>query len=266
MLREGPVVNLPCDRRGGTSPLPSGHYGYFTLSVGEAIELAANGTWQLADFQRSFVWKPIQVSALADSLWHGYPIGALLLWTNCFGSEDSSRVPGGLIADGLHRLTSLCLLFDRTPCWLKPEPEVVQRFTVYFDVEAEDGPKFVTSDQQGPRRSGLIPLKSILTLNPKQDCYKDRLCEIAAELRERGCGTRLELKAISDRVRRVVEIRHRQLLVTALYFDRDQVIEIFQRLNSRGMKFRRLLLKFAMQGMSGGRRGGMPGRDSRRSR
>jgi hypothetical protein len=39
------------------------------------------------------------------------------------------------------------------------------------------------------------------------------------------------------------------LLVTALDYDRNEVIEIFQRLNGRGMKFRCLLLKFAMQGI-----------------
>ena len=55
MLRNEAVDSLPCNRPGGTPHLPPGHYGYFIVSVGEAIELAANGTWQLADFQRSFV-------------------------------------------------------------------------------------------------------------------------------------------------------------------------------------------------------------------
>ena len=60
----------------------------------------------------------------------------------------------------------------------------------------------------------------------------------------------MELETIAGRLHKVVKMGERELLVTALYYDRDQVIEIFQRLNSRGMKFRRLLLKFVMHRIS----------------
>src|SRR5713226_8160985 len=95
---------------GPALPLP-GNYRYFTVTVEEAIELVATGVWDVPDFQREFVWKPSQVCDLADSLWCSYPIGALLLWFN--SQRDADCAGGGLIADGLHRLTSLGLLFGR---------------------------------------------------------------------------------------------------------------------------------------------------------
>lgn len=74
---------------------------------------------------------------------------------------------------------------------------------------------------------------------------------LADELYSQGCPPGFVRNVIAERLRRVAAIGYRELLVTALSCDRDEVIEIFQRLNSRGMKFRRLLLKFAMQGVSG---------------
>ncbi len=234
---------------GWGSPSRRGQYRYLTLSVREATELAVNGTWQLPDFQRGFVWKPSQVCALADSLWHGYPIGPLLVWFRHCSEKNSYGMNGGFIADGLHRLTSLCFLFGRMPSWLKPSQDVTRRFAVYFDVEAENGPRFVSSHLQ-KSRPGLIPLESVLELKPEHNCYQDRVRQFSSELRERGCCQGMELETIAGRLHKVVEMGERELLVTALYYDRDQVIEIFQRLNSRGMKFRRLLLKFVMHRIS----------------
>ena len=42
-------------------------------------------------------------------------------------------------------------------------------------------------------------------------------------------------------------IRHRKLVATLVHHEREDVLEIFERLNSRGMRFRRLLLKLAME-------------------
>ena len=243
-------------RAAGAPSIPNfGRYRYLTVTVKEAIGLATSGDWQLPDFQREFVWKPSQLCDLADSLWRDYPIGALLLWFNREANE-ARRVSGGLIADGLHRLTSLCLLFGREPQWLESRTaefrqEMRRRFAVYFDVEASSDPRFVNADSYDAGRPGLIPLESILALNPELDSYEPRLRQFANELYRQGCHRGVGRKVIADRLRTVAALGNRELLVTALYYDRAEVIEIFQRLNSRGMKFRRLLLKFAMQGISG---------------
>lgn len=229
-------------------------YGYFTVTVEEAIERAVSGVWDVPDFQRKFVWQPSQVCDLADSLWCEYPIGALLLWFNNPRYRDWTRAGGGLVADGLQRLTSLCLLFGREPRWIRSEGaefrrRLVRRFRICFDVEAERSPRFVSAEScdTASARPGLIRLERILALNPDREQETERFSQLAAELRARGCCQGLETKEVAERLRCVASIRHRKLLATALYHDRDDAIEIFQRLNSRGMKFRRLLLKLAME-------------------
>ena len=42
-------------------------------------------------------------------------------------------------------------------------------------------------------------------------------------------------------------IRKRELVATLVQHEREGVLEIFERLNSRGMRFRKLLLKLAME-------------------
>jgi hypothetical protein len=244
----------------GPSPIPRpGGYRYLTVTVKQAIELTETGVWQVPDFQREFIWKPSQICELADSLWRGYPIGALLLWLHRESNVDATSVEGGLIADGLHRLTSLCLLFGREPAWLASKPaefrrQIRERFAVYFDIAATDDPRFVSADSYKPERPGLIPLKSLFDLSSEVDLLEYQVRECAQKMRQQGCRTDLGPNVFVKRLRKVAAIRDRELLVTALHYernDRNQVIEIFQRLNSRGMKFRRLLLKFAMQGISG---------------
>ena len=234
---------------------------YLTVTVRQAIDLTASGAWQLPDFQREFIWKPSQACELADSLWRGYPVGPLLLWLPHEPDGDAHRIHGELIADGLHRLTSLCLLFGREPAWFACRSagfrrRLRERFALYLDLAASDSPRFVCADDT--KRPGLISLKSLFDLCSEARSHEDRLLRYARELHSLGCGVGLEPGALVQLVRDVAAIADRELLVTALYYDRDQVLEVFQRLNSRGMKFRRLLLKFAMQGISGsllGRRG-----------
>ena len=226
-------------------------YGYRTVTVEQAVERAADGVWQVPDFQRKFVWRPSQVCDLADSLWQGYPIGSLLIWFN----DTPGDISEGLVADGLQRLTSLCFLFGKVPPWLgcmkgEAHRNVPNRFDVYFDIEAERGPRFVTlgTRSAGMPRPGLQRLSTLLSSDWPHRQDDDWLRRLTAGLWEHGCGRRLDRGEIAKRLNRVAAIRGRQLLITELYHpDRGEVMEIFQRLNSRGMKFRRLLLKLLME-------------------
>jgi uncharacterized protein DUF262 len=255
-----PTESTPAASRRGASSLSSHGqlrtYRYLTITVREAVDLAATGVWQLPDFQRQFVWQPYQVCELADSLWCDYPIGALLLWLARDRKQDAKRVNGGMIADGLHRLTSLCFLFGREPQWLRSKTsqfrrEVRRSFAVYFDVAAINDRRFLSADSYEAGRPGLVPLESLLAPTQRLGSQERRVLQLASDLYSKGVHPGLDRNVIAERLRRVAAIGYRELLVTAISCDRDEAIEIFQRLNSRGMKFRRLLLKFAMQGISG---------------
>ena len=75
----------------GPRPEDEHGYGYRVVTVGEAVERAVSGEWDVPEFQRQFVWQPSQVCGLIDSLWRNYPIGALLLWRSANSGGDPRR-------------------------------------------------------------------------------------------------------------------------------------------------------------------------------
>jgi len=71
------------------------------------------GSYALPEFQRGYVWNRDQVRKLMNSLYHGYPIGGLLVWVTSTNESiargDGNLTPGSvnLILDGQQRITSL---------------------------------------------------------------------------------------------------------------------------------------------------------------
>src|SRR5437899_12833588 len=85
-------------------------------SVQELVGMIERGELRLPEMQRRFVWRSPRVRDLLDSLYRGYPSGAILLW------ETDEAVPlqefavkeqanpyqsTRLLLDGQQRLTSL---------------------------------------------------------------------------------------------------------------------------------------------------------------
>ena len=85
-------------------------------TVGELIDMIRRREIELPEMQRRYVWKSTKVRDLLDSLYRGYPSGAILLWdtdeqveTQSFavGQESSGIHKSKLLLDGQQRLTSL---------------------------------------------------------------------------------------------------------------------------------------------------------------
>ena len=107
--------------------------GYTPIDLGlnDAIRKIANGSLQLPDFQRDFVWRRAEQKALIDSLQKGYPVGALLFLKVKTGGEspfgavtfNSVELPKTvdeglapleyLVLDGQQRLTSSFQAFSK---------------------------------------------------------------------------------------------------------------------------------------------------------
>ncbi|MCL2726173.1 MAG: DUF262 domain-containing protein [Polyangiaceae bacterium] len=49
-------------------------------SVSELVEMIKRGELRLPEMQRQYVWRSTRVRDLMDSLYRGYPSGAILLW------------------------------------------------------------------------------------------------------------------------------------------------------------------------------------------
>ena len=250
------AVDSSLDRASGSAqaPRPEDEHGYSyrVVTVGEAVERAVSGEWDVPEFQRQFVWQPPQVCGLADSLWRNYPIGALLLWRSANGGDDAS-LSGWWIADGQQRLTSLCILCGREPVWLKRKPaafrtRLLKRFDLSFDVGGDGPPGFLaaraTASAYDPH---LVSVRSLMAIDPCDERGRSELERLARELKALECYRELDTSEIYRRLRQVSIIRQRELVATLVQYEREDVLEIFERLNSRGMRFRRLLLKLAME-------------------
>jgi hypothetical protein len=226
-------------------------YRYFSVSGYDAVKLVISGRWDLPDFQRAFVWRPSQVSDLADSLWRGYPIGYLLMWESARSAADGSF----LIADGQQRLTSLSLLFGEQPSWWRRREvdrrNLGRRFDLRFDVEATAPPWFHCSfDGKLEDSNGrLVRVPEILAHDPATEAGRAALRTIAIRIKQRGRCRALAEDQVYETLHRVCIIRQLPLCATLLDCELRDVLEIFERLNSRGTRFRRLLLNLAMRSL-----------------
>lgn len=81
--------------------------------AGSLVSSVENGTIQLPDLQRPFVWPATKVRDLFDSMYRGYPVGELMFWDVAAAGEARSIAGGASmdaahqIVDGQQRLTSL---------------------------------------------------------------------------------------------------------------------------------------------------------------
>lgn len=53
---------------------------YRTMNIRSVIQKAERDELCLPAIQRKYVWKPVQIEKLFDSLYQGYPIGTFLMW------------------------------------------------------------------------------------------------------------------------------------------------------------------------------------------
>jgi len=93
-------------------------------TVEELVGMVERGELRLPEMQRQYVWRSPRVRDLMDSLYRGYPSGAILLW------ETDEAVPlqemavtqsanpyatTRLLLDGQQRLTSLSAVIRGEP-------------------------------------------------------------------------------------------------------------------------------------------------------
>lgn len=108
-------------------------------SILDQIDL---GNYALPVFQRGYVWNREQVRKLMNSLYHGYPIGSLLVWvtpTNLEEIKGDQVVCKGiihLILDGQQRITTLYgIIRGKTPAFFEGNEKAFKN--LYFNVMDE---------------------------------------------------------------------------------------------------------------------------------
>ena len=92
--------------------------------IASLLSDVAKGNIKIPVFQREYVWKDEQIISLLDSIYQGYPVGSLLLWStreplkherNVGGfklPETPEDYPVQYVLDGQQRLSTLYGVFN----------------------------------------------------------------------------------------------------------------------------------------------------------
>lgn len=125
-------------------------------SVEELISMIQRGELRLPEMQRRYVWRSTCVRDLLDSLYRGYPSGAILLWdTDEFVPLQDFAVSQNLnpyqstrlLLDGQQRLTSLSAVIRGEPVTVRGRRRPIE---LLFNLEHPDHLAVVTEvDEEG---------------------------------------------------------------------------------------------------------------------
>jgi len=228
-------------------------------------EIENPGTYRIPNIQRGYEWDRGRIAKLLDSIMNGYPIGAIMVWkptaevqadisdrrfVKDFKSDEdylsdaphAADVEAYLVLDGQQRLQSLYLSFfgsyDGRRVYMAidhlPSP----------DADDEDYDfQFLTADE-AKSKANMIPLVKIVELDA------DTKDDFTVELAEKLAGDILDdderRRMQSDKRRKIARNIDRFVdkfnVTPALLIQEvssrhtyDDVLEIFERVNSGGM-------------------------------
>src|SRR5262249_24724117 len=125
-------------------------------SVDELVKMIERGELRLPEMQRRYVWRSTRVRDLLDSLYRGYPSGAILLWETdesvplqdfAVSQQGNPFQSTRLLLDGQQRLTSLCAVIRGEPVSVRGRQRPIEllfnlehpdEFAVVTEVNEED--------------------------------------------------------------------------------------------------------------------------------
>ena len=189
--------------------------------VEDLLRHARAGRIRVPPFQRGFKWERDDVHKLIDSIWRGYPIGTLLLWSK---TGPAGRVPLGdltfevseqsqawFVVDGQQRIVSLVST-------LMPKGARPDKFDLYFDlVRAE-----VTHARRGAVPATHLPLNRVVDSE-----------ELLAWVDENRLSLTPEWVRLALRVGKL--LREYEVPAYVVDVEDERVVrEIFERTNSSG--------------------------------
>lgn len=203
--------------------------------LGKLVERVADGKIRVPRFQRAFVWKQPDLSALLDSVLRGFPIGSILVWDTEEKIESSPSIgpvaisprPDGLVGyllDGQQRVSTLVgtlrLAGDADP--------IVDQIDwgVYYDLDEQE---FICrrrqEDPPGPR---YFPVRSLLGTAEFFDACRRIMSDAGEGVAQRRLDEADRLaNAFRDYQLPLIHIREADL---------ESAVTVFARLNRTGRK------------------------------
>ena len=129
--------------------------------VEELVGMIERGELQLPEMQRQYVWRSTRVRDLLDSLYRGYPSGAILIWETEedipkreFAVEQRANPYGTtrLLLDGQQRLTSLAAVVRGEPITVRGRKRPIE---ILFNLEHPDTLEVVTEVNENEDRERI---------------------------------------------------------------------------------------------------------------
>ncbi|MCL2523246.1 MAG: DUF262 domain-containing protein [Betaproteobacteria bacterium] len=123
-------------------------------SVEELVSMIERGELRLPEMQRQYVWRSTRVRDLLDSLYRGYPSGAILLWETdeavplqdfAVSQSTNPYQSTRLLLDGQQRLTSLSAVIRGEPVSVRGRRRPID---LLFNVEHPDQLAVVTEVEE----------------------------------------------------------------------------------------------------------------------
>ncbi len=142
------------------------------LFIRELVRRVINGQLRVPAFQRGFVWDANRVAYLMDSIYKGYPFGAVLLWRTRERLKFERKLgpfalpasdpdfPVDYILDGQQRITSIFGVFQTELAEDGPD----EWTSVFFDFRADPDKQesqFVVLDKADFDRDRYFPLRTL---------------------------------------------------------------------------------------------------------
>jgi len=123
-------------------------------SVEELVSMIERGELRLPEMQRQYVWRSTRVRDLLDSLYRGYPSGAILLWETdeavplqdfAVNQNTNPYQSTRLLLDGQQRLTSLSAVIRGEPVSVRGRRRPID---LLFNLEHPDQLAVVTEVEE----------------------------------------------------------------------------------------------------------------------
>ena len=119
-------------------------------TVEDLVSMVERGELRLPEMQRQYVWKAPRVRDLLDSLYRGYPSGAILVWETdeavplrdfAVSQQQNPYQTTKLLLDGQQRLTSLSAVLRAEPIQVRGRKRPIE---LLFNLEHPDQLTFIT--------------------------------------------------------------------------------------------------------------------------
>ncbi len=208
-----------------------------TLSFIGLISDIKSGKIRIPEFQRDYIWSPDQIVDLLDSVYHGYPVGSVLIWKTT--DRLNERNPLGLttttqrssetqyLLDGQQRLISLYAILHNN----LNQSSRLAKYIFYFNLK--DGKFYfykktdLNTVREKPKiEDNFVAMPDLLEIN-----YQNRSSSPKAQLITKFSGQPKQLQTFIGLANQFSNLEFPTILTSQ---DLPVACKIFERLNNTG--------------------------------